>query len=85
MDGGQVSPAEFTVFLLNRSTPMNCPHCQRLLYNRKLKNCGFCGLELPPECLFTAEELAKIDAKMDVIEQQFRQAQGAEDNPNCAE
>jgi hypothetical protein len=64
---------------------MNCPHCQRLLYNRKLKSCGFCGEELPPECLFSEEELAKIDLKMDAIEQQFRQAQSAENIPQQAE
>jgi hypothetical protein len=64
---------------------MNCPHCQRLLYNRKLKNCGFCGEELPPEYLFSAEELAEIDAQMDAIEQQFRQAQSAESITEQAE
>jgi hypothetical protein len=64
---------------------MNCPHCQRLLYNRKLKNCGFCGEELPPEYLFSEEELQEIDAKMDAIEQQFRQAQCEENSQNLAE
>jgi hypothetical protein len=64
---------------------MNCPHCQRLLYNRKLKNCGFCGEELPSEYLFSAEELAEIDAQMDAIEQQFRQAQCEENSQNPVE
>jgi predicted nucleic acid-binding Zn-ribbon protein len=78
-------PTKFGALLINPLNSMNCPHCQRLLYNRKLKNCGFCGEELPPECLFTEEELAEIDARMDAIEQQFRQAQSAENIPQQAE
>lgn len=46
---------------------MNCPECERLLYSRRHKTCGFCGAELPEECLFTAEEAAAIAAEQKAI------------------
>ena len=45
------------------TTPMNCPHCQRLLYSRQHKTCGFCGAELPPECLLSEDEVAELKAE----------------------
>ena len=35
----------------------NCPTCQRLLYNRRLKHCGFCGAQIPESLRFTPEEI----------------------------
>lgn len=48
---------------------MNCPHCQRLLYSRRHKACGFCGKTLPSEFLFTAAEAAKVKKAQEAIEQ----------------
>jgi hypothetical protein len=42
---------------------MNCPSCNRLLYSRTHKTCGFCGVELPPEVLFSDDEIAAIKAE----------------------
>jgi hypothetical protein len=42
---------------------MDCPFCHRLLYSRSHRACGFCGRDLPPECLFSAEEITAIDAE----------------------
>ena len=51
---------------------MNCPHCERLLYSRQHRTCGFCGGELPPEAMLEEhvvaelkEEQARIAARRD--------------------
>jgi len=41
-----------------------CPHCQRVLYNRRLARCGYCGALIPVELRFTPEEIATLDRKM---------------------
>jgi hypothetical protein len=38
-----------------------CPSCNRILYNRRLKKCGFCGALLPENLRFSPEEIAKIE------------------------
>ena len=40
---------------------VHCPACTRILYNRRLKNCGFCGALLPENFRFTPEEVAKLE------------------------
>jgi len=47
-----------------------CPTCQRTLYNRRLKNCGFCGAEIPENLRFTAAEVAVLDKKMAELEKE---------------
>ena len=37
-----------------------CPGCHGVLYDRRRKTCGFCGVELPAELLFTPAELAQL-------------------------
>jgi hypothetical protein len=49
-----------------------CPNCRRVLYNRRLKACGFCGAPIPEELRFTAAEIAALDHELAVIEL-FRQ------------
>jgi hypothetical protein len=46
-----------------RVTPkeFHCPACGRLVYSRRLKKCGFCGLPLPPEFLLTEAEIEVMD------------------------
>jgi hypothetical protein len=46
---------------------MNCPSCNRLLYSRQHKTCGFCGAALPPEVLFSEDEIATIKAEQEAI------------------
>ena len=56
-----------------------CPKCQRALYNRRLRQCGFCGAPIPDEWRFTPEEIAKLDREMAELEEQHRQRQLAAD------
>jgi len=51
----------------------HCPSCQRVLYNRRLTHCGFCGAEIPENLRFTPEEIAALDRKMAELEEQRRQ------------
>ena len=37
-----------------------CPHCQSPIYSRKLKICGVCEQPLPPELLFSDEQVKKL-------------------------
>jgi predicted nucleic acid-binding Zn ribbon protein len=53
----------------------DCPKCQRVLYNRRLTHCGFCGAPIPEEMRFTAEESAALEQKMVELEEQRRQRQ----------
>ena len=46
----------------------NCPTCDRLLYNRRLTHCGFCGAQIPEELRFTPEEIAVLDGKSAELE-----------------
>ena len=54
-----------------------CPSCQRVLYNRRLTHCGFCGAEIPERLRFTPEEIAALDRKMAEMEEQRRQRERA--------
>lgn len=58
---------------------MNCPNCHRLLYSRRHKSCGFCGAELPAEVLFTAEEIAAIDAEREELAQRRAEARAKDE------
>lgn len=46
---------------------MNCPHCQRLINSRQHRHCGFCGKELPEECLLSDAEIAALKTEQDQI------------------
>ena len=56
-----------------------CPSCQRVLYNRRLRNCGFCGALIPEDLRFSPEESAALEQKMADLEEQRRQRQIAAD------
>ena len=52
-----------------------CPKCNRLLYDRRRKNCGFCATDIPGELLFTEKELEKLNkerAELAEEQKQFR-------------
>ncbi len=55
----------------------HCPTCQRVLYNRRLTHCGFCGAEIPESLRFTPEEIAALDLKLAELEEQRRQRERA--------
>lgn len=61
---------------------MNCPACNRLLYSRRHRHCGFCGAELPPEALLTEEEVAAIEAEKKEIEARRAKAKAKEEEEN---
>lgn len=46
---------------------MKCPHCDRLIYSRQHKQCGFCGHELPEELLLSDQEVAKLKTEQAAI------------------
>lgn len=59
-----------------------CPKCKRIIYNRRLKNCGYCGEIIPEELRFSAEEIEKLDqeeAEMDRARKEREMAREAEE------
>ncbi len=40
--------------------PFTCPSCTRMIYNRRLKTCEFCGKAIPPHLLLTDEQIAEL-------------------------
>jgi ribosomal protein L37E len=57
----------------------HCPKCQRILYNRRLKRCGFCGAPIPEELRFTPEETAALERKAAELEAARKQKQLAQE------
>jgi hypothetical protein len=56
-----------------------CPECKRVLYNRRLKRCGFCNAIIPQDLQFTPAESAVLDRKMAELEESRRQRQLAQE------
>ena len=54
-----------------------CPKCNRVIYNRRNKMCGYCGAEVPPELLFSAAEIETMDKEAAVLAE-FHKKQKAE-------
>ena len=48
-----------------------CPKCQGVVYNRRIKLCGFCGAELPVELLFTEAEMKALDKEAVESEERY--------------
>jgi predicted DNA-binding transcriptional regulator YafY len=44
-----------------------------VLYNRRLKQCGFCGAQIPENLRFTPDEIAALDKQMAELEEQRTQ------------
>jgi hypothetical protein len=63
---------------------LHCPACNRQVYSRRHKRCGFCGTELPAEFLFTEAELAALDTEAEQRRQE-RQAKEEKDAKEAAE
>ena len=50
-----------------------------MLYNRRLKRCGFCETPIPEELRFTPEETAVLELKAAELEANRRQRQLAQE------
>ena len=42
----------------------HCPACQRMIFNRRLERCEFCGADTPTELRFSLEEIVELDREM---------------------
>ena len=40
-----------------RAVSYNCPSCERVLYDRRLAHCAYCGTEIPDSFRLTSEEI----------------------------
>ena len=50
----------------NNDQPQNrfrCPACGFAIFNRRIKNCESCKVDLPPELLFTSQQIAELNAQ----------------------
>ena len=63
----------------------HCPSCQRVLYNRRLSQCGFCGADIPEDLRFTTEEIAALDQEMADLEEQRKQRERAAEEARRAD
>ena len=55
----------------------HCPECQRILYSRRLKHCGYCGTAIPESLRFSPEEIEQRDRELEISHEQFRERQRA--------
>lgn len=49
-----------------------CPACQRVLYDRRLANCGYCGAKIPDKLRFSPERIAELEEEMASLEKERR-------------
>jgi len=63
----------------------HCPSCQRVLYNRRLSQCGFCGEDIPENLRFTPEEIAALDRETAELEEQRKQREREAEEARRAE
>ncbi len=50
----------------------NCPKCNRLVYNRKRKQCGYCGTELPEDFLLSKEQIEEIETQKEEFQKKHK-------------
>ena len=56
-----------------------CPHCDRVIYNRLLKACEFCGATLPAQLVYSDAEKAALQRKWADEARKRREEQSAQD------
>ena len=42
----------------------HCPTCKRIIFNRRLERCEFCGTDLPTGLRLSPKEVAQLDKEM---------------------
>lgn len=47
---------------------VNCPHCQRLLYSRQHRRCGYCGGLLPEDVRLADHEIDEMKTEISEID-----------------
>ena len=57
----------------------HCPTCQRIIYNRRLAQCEFCGTDIPADLRFSAAEIAALDRKLAELEKRRKQRELEQD------
>jgi uncharacterized Zn finger protein (UPF0148 family) len=57
----------------------HCPNCKKVLYNRRLTHCGFCGAQISESLRFTPEEVAVINRKTAGFEEQRKHRERAKE------
>lgn len=50
-----------------------CPNCSFAIYNRRIKKCESCNTLLPPELLYTDEQIASIDSEFEINKRKVAQ------------
>ena len=50
----------------------HCPSCDSIVYSRRHKLCGVCGLALPEDCLFSATEAESVEMLLRTERQRHR-------------
>jgi hypothetical protein len=58
---------------------MNCPHCQRLLYSRQRKTCGYCEKKVPKEYRLSAAQIEELKAEEKAIARRHEVAKEKEE------
>ncbi len=56
----------------------HCPKCNGILYDRRLKACGFCGAAIPKEFLFTPAQLENLRQDAEKSEKRIRELRAEE-------
>ena len=67
---------------INLGAAMNCPHCDRLLYSRQHKVCGFCGGELSGKFLLAEHEVAELKDELKEIAERMARDKAKEEERN---
>ena len=52
-----------------------CPKCDSLIYSRKQKSCGQCGVALPPELLLSDAQIVALKKQREIEMKRAREFQ----------
>ena len=68
---------------MSSERPYRCPACGFQIFNRRVAKCESCGGALPPSLLFTAQQIAALDAEHDQ-NRKIREARVRNERENSA-
>src|SRR5690348_14938358 len=63
-ENDSVPPMEFARFVgipAQAIKESHCPFCGSIIYSKRHKNCGVCGVELPESCLFSFNQARRVE------------------------